>query len=143
MAMRRMMDHVASGPIELGAGIHRAKRPDVCERTEYGLSAAVFGRDIARALEVAKRIESGICHINGPTLHDEAQMPFGGVKASGYGASAARRALLNLPSYDGSPSKPVHSITRFNFVRAGTELIEPGASTQDQGAIVKNFLPLL
>jgi benzaldehyde dehydrogenase (NAD) len=53
--------------------------------TEYGLSAAIFSRDIARALELAKRIESGICHINGPTVHDEAQMPFGGVKASGYG----------------------------------------------------------
>ncbi len=34
---------------------------------------------------VARRIESGICHINGPTVHDEAQMPFGGVKSSGYG----------------------------------------------------------
>lgn len=51
----------------------------------YGLSAAVFGRDIARAWSVAQRIESGICHINGPTVHDEAQMPFGGVKDSGYG----------------------------------------------------------
>jgi acyl-CoA reductase-like NAD-dependent aldehyde dehydrogenase len=53
--------------------------------TEYGLSASIFSRDIARALELAKRIETGICHINGPTVHDEAQMPFGGVKASGYG----------------------------------------------------------
>jgi len=53
--------------------------------SEYGLSAAVFSRDIARALSVARRIQSGICHINGPTVHDEAQMPFGGVKASGYG----------------------------------------------------------
>ncbi|MDX3906726.1 MAG: aldehyde dehydrogenase [Pigmentiphaga sp.] len=53
--------------------------------TEYGLSSAVFGRDIARAMQVAKRIESGICHVNGPTVHDEAQMPFGGVKASGIG----------------------------------------------------------
>jgi len=53
--------------------------------TEYGLSAAVFGEDIARALEVARRIESGICHVNGPTVQDEAQMPFGGVKGSGYG----------------------------------------------------------
>jgi acyl-CoA reductase-like NAD-dependent aldehyde dehydrogenase len=53
--------------------------------SEYGLSAAVFSRDIARALAVARRIQSGICHINGPTVHDEAQMPFGGVKASGYG----------------------------------------------------------
>lgn len=53
--------------------------------TDYGLSAAVFGRDAARALEVAGRIESGICHVNGPTVHDEPQMPFGGVKASGWG----------------------------------------------------------
>ncbi len=53
--------------------------------TEYGLSASLFTRDIARGIELAKRIESGICHINGPTVHDEAQMPFGGVKGSGYG----------------------------------------------------------
>jgi benzaldehyde dehydrogenase (NAD) len=52
---------------------------------EFGLSAAVYGRDTARAWQVASRIESGICHINGPTVHDEAQMPFGGVKSSGYG----------------------------------------------------------
>jgi benzaldehyde dehydrogenase (NAD) len=52
---------------------------------EYGLSSAVFSGDIARAMQVAKRIEAGICHINGPTVHDEAQMPFGGVKGSGFG----------------------------------------------------------
>lgn len=57
----------------------------VANDTEYGLSSAVFGKDVNRAMAVAKRIESGICHINGPTVHDEAQMPFGGVKASGYG----------------------------------------------------------
>ena len=53
--------------------------------TEYGLSAAVFTRDTARGLRVARQIQSGICHVNGPTVHDEAQMPFGGTKASGYG----------------------------------------------------------
>lgn len=52
---------------------------------EYGLSAAVFSRDISRALLIAQRIETGICHINGATVHDEAQMPFGGIKQSGYG----------------------------------------------------------
>jgi acyl-CoA reductase-like NAD-dependent aldehyde dehydrogenase len=57
----------------------------VANDTEYGLSAAVFGRDVQRALGVARRIQSGICHVNGPTVHDEAQMPFGGVKQSGYG----------------------------------------------------------
>ena len=57
----------------------------IANDTEFGLSAAVFGRDTARAMAVAQRIESGICHVNGPTVHDEAQMPFGGVKDSGYG----------------------------------------------------------
>jgi benzaldehyde dehydrogenase (NAD) len=38
---------------------------------EYGFSAA-FGRDTARAITVAQRIDSGICHVNGPTVHDEA-----------------------------------------------------------------------
>ena len=61
--------------------------------TEYGLSAAIFSRDIARALELAKRIETGICHINGPTVHDEAQMPFGGVKASGYGRFGGKAGI--------------------------------------------------
>ncbi len=58
---------------------------ELANDTGYGLSAAVFGRDIPRALDVARRIKSGICHINGPTVGDEAQMPFGGVKESGYG----------------------------------------------------------
>lgn len=57
----------------------------IANDNEFGLSAAVYGRDTARAWQVAARIESGICHINGPTVHDEAQMPFGGVKSSGYG----------------------------------------------------------
>ncbi|CAH0445041.1 Vanillin dehydrogenase [Ralstonia syzygii subsp. syzygii] len=61
--------------------------------SEYGLSAAVFSRDIARAMRVARRIESGICHINGPTVHDEAQMPFGGVKASGHGRFGGKAAI--------------------------------------------------
>jgi benzaldehyde dehydrogenase (NAD) len=60
---------------------------------EFGLSSAVFGKDIARAWNVAKRIESGICHINGPTVHDEAQMPFGGVKNSGYGRFGGRAGV--------------------------------------------------
>ena len=57
----------------------------VANDSEYGLSAAVFTRDAARGLRVARRIRSGICHVNGPTVHDEPQMPFGGLGASGYG----------------------------------------------------------
>jgi acyl-CoA reductase-like NAD-dependent aldehyde dehydrogenase len=57
----------------------------VANDTPYGLSAAVFTKDVQRGMRVAKKIQSGICHINGPTVADEAQMPFGGMKDSGYG----------------------------------------------------------
>ena len=58
---------------------------ELANDSEYGLAAAVFSQNAARALTVARQIRSGICHVNGATVHDEAQMPFGGVKASGYG----------------------------------------------------------
>ncbi|MHA6195477.1 aldehyde dehydrogenase [Pseudomonas wadenswilerensis] len=61
--------------------------------SEFGLSSAIFSRDTGRALALAQRVESGICHINGPTVHDEAQMPFGGVKSSGYGSFGSRTAI--------------------------------------------------
>ena len=57
----------------------------IANESDLGLSSTIFSRDTMAALSAAKRIESGICHVNGPTVHDEAQMPFGGVKASGYG----------------------------------------------------------
>jgi benzaldehyde dehydrogenase (NAD) len=65
----------------------------IANDNEFGLSSAVFGRDVARAWNVAQRIEAGICHVNGPTVHDEAQMPFGGVKASGYGRFGGRAGV--------------------------------------------------
>jgi vanillin dehydrogenase len=68
----------------------------VANDTEYGLSAALFTRDVARGIELARKIESGICHINGPTVHDEAQMPFGGVKASGYGRFGGKAGIAEF-----------------------------------------------
>lgn len=70
--------------------------------TEYGLSASVYTESLARGLNVAKKIDSGyvisswyilfcsnqLCravHINSMTVHDEAALPHGGVKSSGYG----------------------------------------------------------
>jgi acyl-CoA reductase-like NAD-dependent aldehyde dehydrogenase len=65
----------------------------VANDTEYGLSAAVFSENVPAALELAQRIESGICHVNDTTVQDEPQMPFGGVKASGWGRFGGRAAL--------------------------------------------------
>jgi acyl-CoA reductase-like NAD-dependent aldehyde dehydrogenase len=82
------------GPV---VGIVRVKDEEAAIRaandSDYGLSAAVFTKDVARGLKVARRIKSGICHVNGPTVHDEAQMPFGGVGASGYGRFGGKAGI--------------------------------------------------
>jgi acyl-CoA reductase-like NAD-dependent aldehyde dehydrogenase len=92
-AMRLYRDE-SFGPV---VGIIRVADEDeavrVANDSDYGLSAAVFTRDAARGLRVARRIRSGICHVNGPTVHDEPQMPFGGVGASGYGRFGGKAGI--------------------------------------------------
>jgi acyl-CoA reductase-like NAD-dependent aldehyde dehydrogenase len=61
--------------------------------TAYGLSAGVITRDSVKGLAVAERIETGIVHINDQSVHDEPQVPFGGVKDSGWGRFGGRAAL--------------------------------------------------
>ncbi|WP_420861246.1 aldehyde dehydrogenase family protein [Algirhabdus cladophorae] len=53
--------------------------------SEYGLSSAIFTKNIDRAFHFARNINAGMCHINGPTIHDEAHVPFGGNGESGVG----------------------------------------------------------
>ena len=90
----RIFHEESFGPVK---GIVRVNSEEEAIATandnEFGLSSAVFTRDTARGWRVAARIEAGICHINGPTVHDEAQMPFGGVKASGYGHFGGQQGI--------------------------------------------------
>jgi len=85
------------GPVKCIVHVNGVEEAIACANdNEYGLSAAVFGRDIARALNVARKIDSGICHVNGPTVHDEAQMPFGGVKGSGMGRFGGKAGIAEF-----------------------------------------------
>ncbi|MCM2453136.1 aldehyde dehydrogenase [Agrobacterium vitis] len=90
----RSFDEESFGPVK---PVIRVKDEEeairIANDSEYGLSSAIFSRDIQRALAIAARIEAGICHINGPTVADEAQMPFGGVKNSGYGRFGGKAAI--------------------------------------------------
>ena len=90
----RIYDEESFGPI---AAVVRVRDLDeavrVANDTEYGLAGSVFGSDITRTLQVAQRLECGVCHINGPTVKSEPQLPFGGVKASGYGRFGGKAAI--------------------------------------------------
>ena len=90
----RLYSEESFGPV---VGVIEVDGPDqaveVANDTEYGLSAAVFSENVAGALELSQRIESGICHVNDTTVHDEPQMPFGGVKSSGWGRFGGKAAL--------------------------------------------------
>lgn len=93
----RSFDEESFGPVK---PVIRVKDEEeairIANDTEYGLSSAIFSRDIKRAMDLAGRLEAGICHINGPTVADEAQMPFGGVKSSGYGRFGGKAAIAEF-----------------------------------------------
>lgn len=74
------------GPITTIVRVEDAQEAvEVANDSEYGLTAAVFGKEVGRAMNVATQIEAGQVHVNGPTIHDQPQVAFGGLKASGYG----------------------------------------------------------
>jgi len=65
----------------------------VANNSRYGLSAGVITRDFQKGLEIAERLESGMVHINDSSILDEPQVPFGGVKDSGWGRHGGLAAL--------------------------------------------------
>lgn len=69
------------------AGVARANA------TSYGLSAGIITTNTDKGMALADRIEAGIVHINDQTIGDEPQMPFGGVKDSGWGRFGGGAAL--------------------------------------------------
>lgn len=90
----RIYSEETFGPI---LSIIRAKDTEdavrIANDTDYGLSASVFGKDVTRALDVANKIQTGSVHINGSTLANDAQAPYGGTKSSGYGRFDGRAVI--------------------------------------------------
>ena len=61
---------------------------------EYGLSAAIYTRDVNHAMRATQQIDTGIVYVNAPTIGAEIQLPFGGTKHTGNGyREAGRRGL--------------------------------------------------
>ena len=65
----------------------------VANDSEYGLSAGIITRDEQLGMEVARRLETGMAHINDSPVNDEAHVPFGGVKNSGMGRQNGKSSV--------------------------------------------------
>ncbi|HEX4003982.1 MAG TPA: aldehyde dehydrogenase family protein [Candidatus Acidoferrales bacterium] len=84
----------------------------VANSVKYGLSSSIYTNDAARIFEFIDRIESGMTHVNAPTVVSEAQMPFGGVKATGVGLREMGRVAIDFYTelkavyIDYTPRKP-------------------------------------
>lgn len=90
----KIYDEETFGPVTTVVRVKGAEEAlQVANDSAYGLSSAVFGRDVTRALGVAMRMECGSVHINGSTVQNEAQAPYGGTKDSGYGKFDGRAVI--------------------------------------------------
>jgi succinate-semialdehyde dehydrogenase/glutarate-semialdehyde dehydrogenase len=65
---------------------------ELANQSDFGLGASIWTRDLARAEQMAARIESGSVFINGPVKSDS-RLPFGGIKQSGYGRELSREGI--------------------------------------------------
>jgi salicylaldehyde dehydrogenase len=99
-----IVDHVSSsmkiydvetfGPVTVVVRVKSTQEAIVVANdSAYGLSSGVFGRDVNRALAVAMELEYGSVHVNGSTVQNEAQAPYGGTKDSGYGRFDGRAVI--------------------------------------------------
>ena len=65
----------------------------VANDSKYGLSSGIITNDFMRALSIARDLDTGMVHIGDQTVNDEPQVPFGGMKGSGYGRMGGKAAL--------------------------------------------------
>jgi acyl-CoA reductase-like NAD-dependent aldehyde dehydrogenase len=93
-ANMRLYREETFGPLASIMRVYDAEEAvSIANDSEFGLNAAVFTRNLDRAQAIADRLEYGVVQINGPTVHDDPAMPFGGMKNSGYGRFGGEQAI--------------------------------------------------
>jgi acyl-CoA reductase-like NAD-dependent aldehyde dehydrogenase len=81
-----LAQHETFGPVAAIEVVGSADEAvDRANDTPYGLSSGIITSDSDRGFRLAQRMQSGIVHVNDQSVGDEPQMPFGGVKDSGFG----------------------------------------------------------
>jgi alpha-ketoglutaric semialdehyde dehydrogenase len=71
---------------------------EIANGVRYGLSAAIYTRDVNLAFRAQRDLEAGIVYVNAPTIGAETHLPFGGIKNTGNGHREAGLAALDFYS---------------------------------------------
>ena len=66
---------------------------------QFGLTASIYTQDFTTALRFVEQAEVGMVHVNQPTVGGEAQLPFGGIKATGVGEKEMAEEGANFFTY--------------------------------------------
>jgi aldehyde dehydrogenase (NAD+) len=69
---------------------------EVANDVKFGLTSSIFSADVNRVFQYLERIETGITHVNSPTVGGEAQLPFGGMKSTGVGGREQGRTAIEF-----------------------------------------------
>ncbi|MFG0287125.1 MAG: NAD-dependent succinate-semialdehyde dehydrogenase [Rhodopirellula sp. JB044] len=72
-----------------------AEAIELANRSSYGLGGSVYTRDKERGRKIAEQIETGMMFLNQPT-NSQAELPFGGIKNSGYGRELSHLGILEF-----------------------------------------------
>jgi alpha-ketoglutaric semialdehyde dehydrogenase len=70
----------------------------IANGVQYGLSAAIYTRNVNRAFQAQRDLETGIVYVNAPTIGAETHLPFGGIKNTGNGHRESGLAALDFYS---------------------------------------------
>ncbi|MBI2930446.1 MAG: aldehyde dehydrogenase family protein [Planctomycetes bacterium] len=69
---------------------------EVANGVKYGLTSSIYSNDPGRIFRFVEAIETGITHVNSPTMGGEPQLPFGGMKATGLGTREMGRTAMEF-----------------------------------------------
>ena len=78
-------------PVLTAEGVDEAV--EIANDSDYGLSAGIITRDEERGLSIARRLHTGMAHVNDSSVNDEPHVPFGGVGASGLGRHGGKQGI--------------------------------------------------
>jgi len=94
--MRIFREEIFGPILSVAAADNLEEAIQFANSVEFGLTTSIFTRDVNSVMRFVDDVETGMVHVNEPTIGGEAQLPFGGIKATGVGDREMSEEGLNF-----------------------------------------------